>query len=811
MSFYSHSKKDVNGQKIGSKLLSQHTAGVKKIAMETLPKTSLQLDMQTILASLTGFHDLGKYISYFQQYLLGEKVSPRLKSHARFGAFVAYNYWKNDPEADETAFLSYYLILRHHLNLAHPADSLADKFLSRHDWDDVEEVFLLQKTDFLKKLSLIQADYPAIQLSELLILPDRKQLKNWLAGWQQNITIAHYFQINYLFSLLIEADKLDASDTPVYTRKALPIDAVAAQIQSFSAPATLQNQLRAQVRQKVLEKLDHPKILQQRLFLLTAPTGIGKTLTALDFALQLRGKIAESEQRQAQIITGLPFINIIEQTLQEYQDVFAASEVHILAHYQYADIFGASPQGEPSDEREYGHKLMQLDTWQADIVITSFVQFLQTLISHRNKLLKKFNHFAGAIIILDEVQSIRLEQVPLVGAMLYYLAKFLDTRLILMTATQPLIFELADQILLKQEGECATEKVFSLLDDPAFYFSQFHRTQLIPRLETTLQDEQDFMALFESLWQEDKSCLIVVNTVNRSLKVHAAIQQWLEDKGLTNPLFYLSTNVIPAHRMSRIGDKTQDTGIKGALRNKSAPILVSTQVVEAGVDLDFDMGFRDIGPIDSIIQVAGRVNRENSADRKYSPLYIVDFQDCQKIYGPITLQNATNALSKSHVPEPEYYRLIAEYFKEDAGQRAFAYSQKMFEAIKQLRYDGDEAFTVSKFRVIEESTRNTSVFIEVDELATAAREAFIQSLTHTGEAKQKAKLYFDQQHKKNFHQHIISVPNYLLDQIPMLCDDFPDIPIKWVQIDHLPDFYDSGTGFIRNAPGLTEDHSTYIL
>src|SRR5690554_5724458 len=101
---------------------------------------------------------------------------------------------------------------------------------------------------------------------------------------------------------------------------------------------------------------------------------------------------------------------------------------------------------------------MAMDTWQADIVITSFVQFFQTLIGKRNKLLKKFNHFANAIIILDEVQALRLDQMPLLGASLFYLSKFLKSRIILMTATRPKIFELAEQEILDKLGEKVNPK-----------------------------------------------------------------------------------------------------------------------------------------------------------------------------------------------------------------------------------------------------------------------------------------------------------------------------------------------------------------
>src|SRR5699024_6316939 len=189
-------------------------------------------------------------------------------------------------------------------------------------------------------------------------------------------------------------------------------------------------------------------------------------------------------------------------------------------------------------------------------------------------------------------------------------------------------------------------------------FSLFQRTAIHPMLDYFDKEEeqrtQEFAGkLFADKWSPDKACIIVCNTVNRSIEVYEEIQKYLEENGYNNPSFYLSTNVIPAIRMNSIED------IKKAIQNCEAPILVATQVVEAGVDLDFDMGFRDLGPIDSIIQVAGRVNRNNDKTRQYSSLFIVDFEECQKVYGQITYRQSKKAL-KGHevIPESDYLGII---------------------------------------------------------------------------------------------------------------------------------------------------------
>src|SRR5207249_8290515 len=140
-------------------------------------------------------------------------------------------------------------------------------------------------------------------------------------------------------------------------------------------------------------------------------------------------------------------------------------------------------------------------------------------------------------------------------------------------------------------------------------------------------------------WQPSKSCLIVVNKVNRCIELYNQTKAYLDKNELKNPLYCLSTNIVPSDRLYII------ERLKLDLKFGKAPILIATQVVEAGVDLDFDMGIRDLGPIDSIVQVAGRINRHSNPlepERPYLPLYVVDLGDCQKIYNEPTTTQARN-------------------------------------------------------------------------------------------------------------------------------------------------------------------------
>ena len=812
MTFYSHARRDENGKKRGSKYLKDHTGGVWAIARDQLFEgvafTTLRIELNSFLYDVCLLHDLGKYTPHFQNYLVDKPHDRELKQHARFGAFVIFNKYHRDPVL---AYVAYFLILNHHRSLHDPNNVVKDRMLGRQNADDVKRVFKLQLASLQNDWGLVKTEIQLPHLEDLLLCPANNTLYQSVKKiTKKAANIAHYFLINYCFSLLIEADKLDASDSERYQRRALPPDLVDRLLPPVTEETNFQNRLRSEVRQIVVGQLDRIDLQQDRLFLLTGPTGIGKTYTALDFALRLRHRLSH----RPQIITALPFINIIEQTLSDYERAIAPEQATILGHYQYADVFGNQPERDmESDDSEYNNVRMHIDTWQADIIVTSFVQLLQTMITNKNKLLLKFNHLAGAIVIMDEVQNINIKQVPAIGAVLYFMAEYLKTRFVLMTATKPLIFELADRVILQPKFKVSgLQRVTHLLPNAEYYFRQFHRTRIIPLLTETLENTQDFVSLFGERWQPGRSCLIVVNTVKRSLEVFNAIRNWTEANDHIANLHYLSTNVLPVHRV-RIIDQLKQELTELREQGGPPPILVATQVVEAGVDLDFDLGFRDLAPIDSIVQVAGRINRENDPDRRYAPLYVIDFDDCRRIYGPITSTQARLALGDQEIKEPEYYGLVDAYFLNISERNAYNDARRIIEGLRVLHYDGeatDEVAPINDFRVIKESNITVSVFVECSAAATRAKAAYLAQFERSDrEERVQARRQFELHYKKTFHQHILALPNYLVTDLELIIPDLPQIEIYVVPESEVSAYYQMPTGYIREAADREAQDSTF--
>ena len=800
--FYSHATTDDQKKKTGSKTIRVHTFGVFDKALARLfdgIEFSRKIEViKKLIKDICLLHDLGKYTDYFQDYLLTDRFDQQLKSHARFGANVIYNSYSTDQYL---AYLGYYLVLNHHRNLHYPFKG--DRMMVKIDRRLLIEEFDKKKKTILPNIEQIEQEL-TLTIKPNLNFPNAKPLIRYLEKWtEEDMKIENYFLICYLFSLLIEADKIDASDTSLHQFNPIAKNSVDRFLGPPPPDISFQNKLRNEVRKKVCSHLSDSDILDYRLFTLAAPTGIGKTFTALSFALGLRDQLPN----QPQIITALPFINIIEQTISEYEKVLRDQDVVIKGHFQFADIDKESKQekGEKDSENNYSQKRMSLRTWQADIIVTSFVQLLQTMIANKNKWLLKFNHFAGSIIIMDEVQNIKLEQVPLIGATIYFMSKFLNTRFILMTATKPLIFELADSVILTERGLSASHKVKNLLPNSAEIYKQFHRTKIVPLIGQEIMTTEIFV---EEVKKRiiGKSCIIVCNKVARSIDVFKALQEQQKDLGLKeDDFYYLSTNILPVERLEIINR------IKVDIAKGKNSILVATQVVEAGVDLDFNMGFRDLGPIDSIVQVAGRINR-NDLWGKYAPLYIVDFGECKDIYGSITAIQAKSALGSNEILEPAYFNLVEEYFKDVSGKKNYQFSKKLFKGMEYLYFDGEETediIPVKNFRVIDGQQYAVTVFIELNEDAKEAKAAFLRQYTYKSRKEKYAlKEAFEKNYKKSFFQHTITVPNFYTEDLPLIDETKPDMLIKYVTIENVKNYYFDKTGFKREKKTETNKEHT---
>ncbi|MEM3040363.1 MAG: CRISPR-associated helicase Cas3', partial [Candidatus Methanomethylicaceae archaeon] len=535
----------------------------------------------------------------------------------------------------------------------------------------------------------------------------------------------NYYNTLLIFSALVDADKKDAGRVKTASpREALPSDIVSKYIKKRFASADsseiniVRRSIFSEVDKSLMEFLRNKN--ESKIITITAPTGTGKTLLGLHVALKLNENL-----RRDRVIYCLPYINIIEQTHSVVEDVLSdyyGEKPDIFTLLKHHHLF--FPSKGPLSERIPLDKLLLLtDSWESSFVITTFEQLLRSAIGCRNSLLKKFHNLAGSILVLDEVQAIPLEYWRLVRDALLYMAENFNMRIIMMTATMPAIF-----------GERSIE----LVPDLKKYFKHLDRTELVPQLEKPV-DAKQFADFFLSKWTKGSSALLVLNTIKTSKRVYESLAERLgeevvrvgqtSDDKLADPtkvvLAYLSTSIIPMERKRRIDM------LKGLLKERRSVILVSTQVVEAGVDLDFDVVFRDLGPLDSIVQVAGRCNRNwRLRNGRVYVLRVIDEsgrEDSKKIYGRILPERTMEHMAhKGSIKEHELAELMEIYYK-DISYRMNAEKHpecmKLLESIKSLDFQ-----ELAHFSLIQEEPK-LPVYIEYDNDAGRLLKEFNEALS----------------------------------------------------------------------------------
>lgn len=336
------------------------------------------------------------------------------------------------------------------------------------------------------------------------------------------------------------------------------------------------------LRQDVLGTVRAKASLPKGVFTLDVPTGGGKTLTSLAFALDHARK-----HGMERIIYAIPFTSIIEQTAQIFTEVLG--EDMVLEHH--SAIEPGTDRNErddhPGDQSLEARRRLAMENWQAPVVVTTNVQLFESLFAYRTSRCRKLHNLANAVIVLDEAQVIPLHVLRPCVAILDELARNYGATIVLCTATQPAL------LAPRFAGGFAPETTTELAPDPAALDAAFRRVTLVRR-EGKASDAD----LVEELagWPQG---LVIVNTRRHALALYTAATQ----AGLEG-LVHLSTRQTAADRQAILAD------VRARLKAGAPCRVIATSLVEAGVDISFPRVWRAMAGLDSIIQAAGRCNRE---------------------------------------------------------------------------------------------------------------------------------------------------------------------------------------------------------
>lgn len=339
------------------------------------------------------------------------------------------------------------------------------------------------------------------------------------------------------------------------------------------AEPTLVNRIRTVVLDRCIARAaEDPGI-----FTLTVPTGGGKTLSSMAFALHHAVK-----HRRRRVLYVIPYTSIIEQTADEFRRIFGES---VVEHHSNLDV--------ADEAKETPRSRLACENWDASIIVTTSVQFFESLFASRTSRCRKLHSIVGSVVILDEAQFLPPEFLyPILHALGEPVARY-GVTLVFCTATQPALCEHRSPSFHFKGLPPAIE----IVEDPLELHKQFKRVEVL--VPDSLTEPRSWEDLAREL-QEHESVLCIVNRRDDARTLWQLMPKWT---------FHLSALMCGAHRSARISE------IKDRLKQGLATRVVSTQLVEAGVDVDFPVVYRALAGLDSIAQAAGRCNREGKLER----------------------------------------------------------------------------------------------------------------------------------------------------------------------------------------------------
>lgn len=393
------------------------------------------------------------------------------------------------------------------------------------------------------------------------------------------------------------------------------LEAIERKYESFSHPTTSLNEIRSQIGERVKSRGEKDSTGIYRLDL---PTGAGKTNLSMRYAFH---QLVDQNKSRFFYIT--PFLSVLEQNASEIRKVIG--EVGVLEHHS-----NVVKQTADNDEKEVAMSDYLIESWDSQTVLTSMVQFFQTLFKTKSANIRRFSSLANSVLILDEVQSLPIEVTTLFNLTMNFLNKVMDTTIILCTATQPAYDSTAIKHKLSYGGKYGeAADIVELTHDEKEVFS---RTEL--RKFDENNQHSNLSDLVDFVLENDESILAIFNTKKTVDKFYMMLEE-LTDR----PIYQLSTNMCAQHRLDIISE------IKQHLKKGIPIICISTQLIEAGVDIDFNRVIRSYAGVDSIVQASGRCNREGKRDK-----------------GQVTLVNLTTEEENlSHLKEIKAKKDATEY------------------------------------------------------------------------------------------------------------------------------------------------------
>lgn len=634
--------------------VKEHLENVSQLCAYFCKKISLEST-----GKLIGLlHDMGKETEAFKVYIIYCFLNPEDKSrrgsvdHATSGAKFIYDtfFSSNDLYEKLAAQIIALAICSHHGGLIDCIDlNLNDKFTSRMKPDKL-------KFNYDEALNNFFEECASREEIEKLFKQSAQEIKKILISVNKIYNNKQFGKFSagilgkFLFSCLIDADRFDTyrfmteKESPE-ALKNIDINRLwETLLVNFNKELDLLpkktkvDMLRSEISLSCKEfAVNKPGIYQ-----LLVPTGGGKTLSSLRYALE-----HAKHYKKDRIFYIIPFTTIIDQNSKDIK-AFLGREDIVLEHHSNLVI--------DNDDEDY--KLLT-ERWDSPVILTTMVQFLNTLFKGGTQSIRRMHNFANSIIIFDEIQAIPIKCINMFNFAVNFLSKICNATIILCSATQPLLSGTERPILLEENAQ--------IIKDANDKFKDFKRTRIIPRIRAEGHSCQALKEFVNEITEETDSILVVLNTKNSAKELFRAIdaENSLLPEENQAIVFHLSTNMCPAHRMKILGRIRKDLG-------KRKVICISTQLIEAGVNISFKCVVRSLAGLDSIAQAAGRCNRH--AENDCGNVFIVNMdQDSENVSKLLEIkvgQHTTNRILAEYGSNPEAFdndlispKAIKKYFQ----------------------------------------------------------------------------------------------------------------------------------------------------
>lgn len=554
------------------------------------------------IATLAGLlHDLGKYTHAFQDYLkrslAGEDTTRGEVIHALQGAKFTEENIKDFVIKDIIGNI----IATHHGGLF---DNITDG-----------ERTLSAKTNKgenkLHYTEAVNAFSPDIIEKEL-----KAEILNFCRTSQEkklNLSFMLHLLTKAIFSCVVDADRCNSAGLEINDN--IPdwndlIQLLENHLASFPDKGGIDK-----VRKSISEQCKQGGTRQQGIYTLSVPTGGGKTLSSLRFALE-----HAKQHDLKRIIYVIPYLSILDQTAKTIRctlaecdksvrctkseeernscEAYRETDELILEHHSNIEM-------PDEDEKEEEYRLLA-SRWDSPIVLTTMVQFLETIYSNKASKLRKFHNMSEAVLIFDEIQALPIKCVHLFNAAANFLSAFCKSTIMLCTATQPHLHKTGRPVILSDEPDIVIISPDEL--------KNFERVNIEDKTQPP-RDYEQISELIKAQIEHGKSTLVILNTKGDARKVYE------QCKAIACERAFLTTDLCPAHRLDVLGRLRKNLDPK----TRQVTLCVSTQLIEAGVDISFDCVIRAEAGIDSIIQAAGRCNR-NKENSMLQSVFVIDVQ-----------------------------------------------------------------------------------------------------------------------------------------------------------------------------------------